>query len=133
MVVRPCWCWQKDCALTRVMPGQELCSNLDKGCQASVASGLLLLRQSIVASKDQQCLLTLKEPVPDKACTVAMRPSLITEQSAPKASFALSWLNFGKPVIPKYSCAGMLRVVVLQSFHAHQTPAAVLPGLHKHS
>ena len=51
-------------------------------------------------------MLTLSDPVPDRACTVALRFSLITLLSSPKASLALSSLNTGLPVMPRYSCAG---------------------------
>ena len=42
--------------------------------------------------------------MPDRACTVALRPSLMTLLLSPNASLALSSLNLGLPVIPKYSC-----------------------------
>ena len=49
-------------------------------------------------------VLTLREPVPESACTVALRFSLITLLFSPKASLALSSLNTGLPVMPRYSC-----------------------------
>jgi len=48
--------------------------------------------------------LTLSEPVPDRACTVALRFSLMTPLLSPNASLALSSLNLGLPVMPRYSC-----------------------------
>ena len=48
--------------------------------------------------------LTRRAPVPLSACTVALRPSAMTLLCSPKASLALSSLNLGFPVMPRYSC-----------------------------
>lgn len=49
---------------------------------------------------------TRSAPVPDRLCTVAMRPAAIAGQSSPKASLRERAQKVGSPPIGAYSCGG---------------------------
>ena len=63
----------------------------------------ILLNFQEEASECQPVSLTRSAPVPLSACTVALRPSAMTLLCSPNASLALSSLNLGLPVMPRYS------------------------------